>query len=331
MEQLIFQNATTYLPKCNVLCVFRNYKAISPRISMTSALFSTNSASALETKKSPHSKLLRVCSNRNVNLHFAAVEAEILQLNWDKAMKALVNDWVKGNKWSSFVELEENVRSYVNNNLPFLAPMWKTEKGGRVRINDGMQLADRVRMNYFPYEQIISAATKHAISGPIQIDTKHKLGKKVAEIKGRQIVLHHASKMLTSMMDFEMERQSNVTSDWTAHHESCSTCLRFIVSGSFLMWRRLQDVEQQLQMSEDGVLAEEEMHKYAMKWLSFCSNGQAVEDEDEVLQVGDGLIGGITQSDKSLLMGIAVGLSQSTNTDHKEKSTDLRKIVDEFF
>jgi hypothetical protein len=97
------------------------------------------------------------------------------------------------------------------------------------------------------------------------------------------------------------------------------------------MWRRLQDVEQQLQTSEDDVLAEEEMHKYAMKWLSFCSNGQIVEDEDEVLQVGDGLIGGITQSDKSLLMGIAVGLSQSTNTDHKEKSTDLRKIVDEFF
>ena len=56
-------------------------------VTTTQSFFSTTSAAAVEkknsqqqtkeknnNKKSPHSKLLRVCSDRNANSHFAAIE-----------------------------------------------------------------------------------------------------------------------------------------------------------------------------------------------------------------------------------------------------------------
>jgi hypothetical protein len=109
-----------------------------------SASFGTTSSTnekqpGFETKqKSPHSKLLRVCSAHNANSHFAAIEADLLRLNWKVAMENLVNDWSytsgigggdgdgrstggsgsgSSHRYGDFIELERNVTNYVMRNL----------------------------------------------------------------------------------------------------------------------------------------------------------------------------------------------------------------------
>jgi hypothetical protein len=301
-----------------------------------SPFFSTNDDNNnASTKKSPHSKLLRVCSNRNLNRHFAAVEADILQLNWDKSMKALVDDWiVKGNKWKEFTELEGNIRLYVDKNLPFLVLNWKKGQDGNNKIREinsiGMQLSDCIRMNHFPYEQVVLAAARHAISGQILLDHAKKSGKggkKLAEMEARRDILLEAGKMLKSMADFRMERGAVTVRRWTMHHESCSTCFKAIVSGWFLLWRRMRDVQ------HDGMdvssVETDTMYSSAMEWISFCTNGQIIVEGSEEVKVGKALMGGIGQSDKTLLLGVAKGLELSKDEIHRMKSIQLQGIVDE--
>ncbi|KAL7506177.1 hypothetical protein ACHAXN_003470 [Cyclotella atomus] len=308
-----------------------SHPALSPQTSAQhhiSLRYSTNKAiSTAGTKKSPHSKLLRVCSNRNLNRHFAAIEADILQLDWDKAIKALTDDWVKNNKWEGFTELESNIRSYVDKNLPFLVLNWKKRQEDTYQdVNEGMQLSDRIRMNHFPYEQVILAAAKHAISGQVVLDGKIRSeGRKVAEMEARRAILLEAGKMLKSMADFSMEREARHQDEWTLHHESCSACFKAIVSSWFLLWRRMRGVQQQ--DIDDSSPEIDQMYTSAMEWISFCTNGQIVERSDE-LQVGGALMGGITHSDKTLLLGVTKGLALSKDGMHQVKSTELQSIID---
>ena len=289
--------------------------------------FSAYTTHSIDAKKSPHSKLLRVCSNRNINLHFAAIEADILQLNWDKAMTALVHDWIKQNKWNQLMELESNVKLYVQNNLPFLVLSWKNEQKGFYDDNAGMQLSDRIRMSHFPYERVVLAIAKHAISGPVLYDTKSSLGRLTAEIEARKRVLRDACKMLSSMIDFRMDPQVH-HQRWTMHHESCSTCFRLIVSGWFLMSRRMRDTTP-LSFSGENPSVEEEMYNHAKKWLVFCTTGRVSGNQNEIPEVGEAFVGGITEADRALLLGIAKGLSLSKNTEQQSQASEMSKIIDE--
>lgn len=307
---------------------------LQPRVSTANlptkihvAPFSTDAAQSFDKKKSPHSKLLRVCSNRNINLHFAAIEADLLQLNWEKAMSALVDDWMKQNKWSQFSELESNVRSYVQNNLPFLVSSWKKEQKGFHDDNAGMQLQDRIRMCHFPYEQVVSAVTKHAISGPVSYGTNSKLGIQTSEIEARGSILLDACKMLSSMTDFKMDQQVH-TQYWTTHHESCSTCFRLIVSAWFLMSRRAKNTNLVSNIGDDSSI-EEEMYNQTKNWIAFCTTGKKLDNPNQMLEMGDTLVGGITQADKALLMGIAKALSHSNSTKQQLQASELSTIIGE--
>lgn len=317
----------------NITSIFRYELKLNSHFNTkvtTANRLSTNSQSPQEVqvKKSKHSKLLRVTSNRNLNKHFAMVEADMLHLNWDRAMKALVDDWTENNKWNSFVELENNVRAYVNNNLPFLILKWKKGEIELVGGNEGMQLSDRIRINHFPYEQVILSAAKHAISGSVLLESnKHLGGRKLAEIEARQAILRDVEKILSSMADFKFDQQFNSRLEWTAHHQPCSTCFRLVVSGSFLMWRRLCDAGDAEVHAINA--AEEEMCSRAKKWLSFCTNGQV--DEDGTIDISKNIIGGIDQTDKALLMGIVKGLSLSKNPVHQAESSELKSIISDLF
>eukprot|EP00956_Cyclotella_meneghiniana_P027720 scaffold62827_cov64-Cyclotella_meneghiniana.AAC.3 len=318
----------------NIASIFRCELKLNSHFNMSAKtqsnrLLSTNSQSPQEdpVKKSKHSKLLRVTSSRNLNRHFAMVEADMLHLHWDRAMKALVDDWTETNKWGSFVELEDNIRAYVDNNLPFLIMKWKKGEIELVGGNEGMQLSDRIRIHHFPYEQVILTAAKHAISGSVQFSNKHPGGGKVAEIEARQAILRDVEKILSSMTKFEFDQQFNSKIEWTAHHQPCSTCFRLVASGSFLMWRRLSDAQNaQVHAINE---AEEEMCSRAKKWLSFCTNGHV--DEDGKITIGENLIGGIDQSDKALLMGITKGLSLSKNPAHQAESSELNTTISDLF
>ena len=70
-----------------------------------------------KNKKSPHSKLVRVCSPQNANVHFAAIEADMLRLDWSTSMATLVEAWLSKYKFGNFIELEDNVRQYVIRNM----------------------------------------------------------------------------------------------------------------------------------------------------------------------------------------------------------------------
>mmetsp|Transcript_15668 Transcript_15668/g.25751 ORF Transcript_15668/g.25751 Transcript_15668/m.25751 type:complete len:295 (-) Transcript_15668:83-967(-) len=112
--------------------------------------FSTQPAAAQKKEsKSPHSKLLRICSSRNVNPHFAAIEGEMLRLNWDESMKNLVADWARNKRFDEFVELERNVKSYVEKNLPFIT---------LDRCN--YHTKNSILLEHYPYESIISSCAE---------------------------------------------------------------------------------------------------------------------------------------------------------------------------
>ena len=236
-------------------------------------------------------------------------------------MGALVDEWIKSNKWSAFVELEGNVRAYVNNNLPFLVVKWRKNE---FQVDDismkWIEYSDRIRINHFPYEQVITAAAKHAISGHVG-----KFDSKSSELDKRQDMLLNACKMLDSMGKFNMKHRSNNQYEWTAHHESCSNCFRLVVSGWFLMWRRMREMEQPM-LVEANVCAEEMMYNYAKKWIWFCTQEEAIDEESMASRQ---LIGGITQSDKPLLTGILTGLSLSKNSMQQEQSIELRNTIED--
>ncbi len=152
------------------------------------------------TKKSPHSKLLRVCSSKNVNAHFAAIEADLLRLNWIEAMNNLVNDWTStrstnnsnnhytgnNNRYGDFIELERNVQQYVSNNLKDCwhyhgddclafatsddddgASSSSSSSRGRGKSSSQLPLLPSqsalLRLYLFPYERVITSAVHKAI------------------------------------------------------------------------------------------------------------------------------------------------------------------------
>ena len=67
-------------------------------------------------------------------------------------MKKLVADWAKNKRFDEFVELERNVKSYVEKNLPFIT----LDRGNYHTKNS-------ILLEHYPYESIISSCVRFAI------------------------------------------------------------------------------------------------------------------------------------------------------------------------
>ncbi len=68
-------------------------------------------------------------------------------------MTNLVVDWTKNNRFEEFVELEKNVKSYVENNFPFIT-----------LERDNYHSNTSIVLEHYPYENIISSCVRFAIS-----------------------------------------------------------------------------------------------------------------------------------------------------------------------
>jgi len=305
----------------------------------TGLVFSPNKG-----KRSPHSKLLRVCSERNANSHFAAIEADLIRLDWKETMDTLVGDWTQNKRFDDIIELESNVRTYVNKNVIDLTLIekecvreWergKWEQGKEVKKN--VSLSDHIRFHYFPYEEIITGIVNDAIAGKgilSSYEMKKTGGNKnkvsMAEIHGRIRVLSQAGKLLEAMTS--LSPASDAThSGWTVHHTSCSKCYRSMLSGWFLLYRRLREANKKLLADADAadilqatarldIHPEQEAHVLAEKWIEFCTSGHGARKV---------VLGGILPSDKALLMGVVKILSMSENDKRQKQSVELdRQLV----
>jgi len=102
---------------------------------------------------------------------------------------------------------------------------------------------------------------------------------------------------------------------WTTHHESCSACHRTVLSGWFLLYRRLREANKRLLEASDTaadvlkmtkgleVHPEEEAYVWAKRWMDFCtatvSSGAAERSSGDVVRdvVGEDDAGNVVGDD----------------------------------
>ena len=233
-------------------------------------------------------------------------------------MEALVADWTQNDRWDDLIELESNVRMYVDKNLPFLTMNWKEDRNDRDsegEVSMAMQsimTSDRVRMELFPYETIISSAVRAAISGNKEVspeksnDTDNKnIENEMVELQERMKVLSKAGTLIDSMTMVKVEpiNATNEGSDhdvsidddgndgWNIYYSSRSNCYRRVVSGWFLLWRQMRETNRKRVAKSAAsdiikttakmeIHPDEETYLWAKKWINFCKHdhGNAVID-----------------------------------------------------
>ncbi|KAL3827177.1 hypothetical protein ACHAXA_006732 [Cyclostephanos tholiformis] len=265
--------------------------------------------------RSPHSKLLRVCSERNANPHFAAIEADMIRLNWHDAMDDLVEDWSGKGRFGDFIELESTVRRYVCNNMIDLAHYEREcsrewEDDGARLGRAGIALSDIIRHRLFPYERVVTASIRNAISAiaivsPHSSTSTHRGGEdaRVVATSVREGIarMSTSGRLLdamtafdgTIMMDDENDDDGIENGDdglidddngWTDQHEACSRCYRLIVSGWLLLHRRFGESNDVLMLGSSSLSAADiigstkksdvhpqvETRVWTEKWIDFC-------------------------------------------------------------
>ena len=253
----------------------------------------------------------------------------MLRLDWQKSMSDLVNDWT--DKKRSFVELERNVRSYVAKNLTDLTiinreRLEEWERDDQVRRAVGLE--DYIIIKHFPYEKVVTSAIQHAISGDVRRDDVSAAAargdgdggmSKEDELRRRMELLATSGGLLDSMIGLGSSHDSGGEGGddnaselgprrpkdvWSSHHESCSRCLRLMVSGWFLLCRRWQTatgetstrhgVARQVESkATSDETPEDEMLAWMERWVDYCTTEEC----------GD-ILGGITLDDRPLLMGV---------------------------
>lgn len=152
----------------------------------------------------------------------------VLRLDWNKAMIKLVADWANNKRFDEFVELEKNVKSYVDNNIPWL------------RLETVNHSNENILMQHFPYENIISRFVRYSISASSAEDNastdkidKQALKSAMGDIQKRMETLATAGKLLESLSTFETE---HTLSD--SYNKCCTNCFRMVVSGWFILFRQ---------------------------------------------------------------------------------------------
>ena len=259
----------------------------------------------------------------------------MLRLDWQKSMGDLVKDWTGKNR--SFVELERNVRSYVAKNLTDLRIInrERTEEWERDdRLRRALGLEDYLCIKHFPYEEVVTSAIQHAISGNVRPSNGSAAAAKddgdgdmstEDELRRRMKLLVTSGGLLDSMVSLGGSRDGEVGDDsassrlgsshpkdvWSSHHESCSRCLRLMVSGWFLICRRGQAAAEgatrdgvpgqaEPEATSDGtapVVPEDEMLAWTERWVDYCTAEARGGERTSIL-------GGITLDDRPLLMGV---------------------------
>ncbi|KAL9184842.1 hypothetical protein ACHAXT_002619 [Thalassiosira profunda] len=308
--------------------------------------------------KSPHSKLLRVCSGRNANPHFASIEAEMLRLNWTEAMHSLVEDWTRKHRWDDLLELERNVRRYVQNNLTDLIN-YHPEAAGEWKNSPELQsvsLGEHLfRSIHFPHEAIVARAAHHALAGEGLLSQRRaeELGDDAdklagAELSERTRVLAQAGRMLAAMARFDddddddgltssAEEGDSAGSGWTLHHTACSDSFKRVVAGWFLLHRRQRELTESIlarpaaadildSAAKFDAHPEHEAHAWTTRWIDFCTAPQKGDGGTSVA-----LRGGMTEADAPLLRGVARMLSLSENAKRRGRAMELERRVDGLF
>ena len=118
-------------------------------------------------------------------------------------MKKLVADWAKNKRFDEFVELERNVKSYVEKNLPFI-----------ILDRDNDHTKNSILLEHYPYETIISSCVRFAITAPERENadsTDKKFDKNEAKIaivdlQKRMEALLTAGKLLEAMSALETQQ-----------------------------------------------------------------------------------------------------------------------------
>ena len=268
-------------------------------------------------------------------------------------MSALVDDWSQKARFGDFLELERNVRSYAAKNMVDLNhyefERVKEWEGDEI-LQHSVTLEDHIRFHLFPYERIINGAVQHAISGRVVLSTiklkelggdKNKLA--MAELHERILMLSRAGKLLDAMTstnqtqkenkegEGEGETQSNNATGWTKHHTSCSNCHRSVISGWFILYRRLKEANRTMLLDRGASAAdvldattkldihpEVEVYDWTRKWTDFVGGNK-------------GRKLGVLDSDKPLLMGVVKVLSMSENSNSQEHSKELNGKIGHLF
>ena len=225
-------------------------------------------------------------------------------------MKKLVADWSKNRRFDEFVELERNVKSYVEKNLPFI-----------ILDRDNDHTKTSILLEHYPYESIISSCVRFAITAPERDNadsTDKKFDKNEAKIaivnlQKRMEALLTAGKLLEAMSALETQqtKEDEEAADMLhSYYKSCTNCYRLIVSGWFLLSRQKKGLHENIiaemnasdvlsATSELKILPDEEAINWANKWISFNAKSGK---------------GGILPSDKPIFLAIQKVLQPNDTT-----------------
>lgn len=215
-------------------------------------------------------------------------------------MKKLVADWAKNKRFDEFVELERNVKSYVEKNLPFI-----------ILDRDNDHTKNSILLEHYPYETIISSCVRFAITTPERdnADTPDKKFDKneakiaIVDLQKRMEALLSAGKLLEAMSALktqQTEEDEEATDMLHSYYKSCTNCYRLIVSGWFLLSRQKKILHEKIiaEMNASDILGatsnlkilpDEEAFAWANAWISFNTKS------------GNG---GIMPSDKPIFLAI---------------------------
>lgn len=305
-------------------------------------------------------------------------------------MDALLEDWTRRDRFDDVLELERNVRGYVDKNLIDLTHMetrsvreWEREvrttgAGWRGEASPPSgSLFDHLRFHHFPYERIVADTVNRAIGGEyafslhelktIGREGEHGHKRSLVELHGRISLLSKAGKLLDAMARFGANEAAAMTDDddhdgevtaerndnnhgWSNHHTSCSNCYRSVLSGWFLLFRRLRETNKRIlsdaradagdifkATAKPTTHPEFEALVWAEKWIDFCTakdnrKEEGVDGEECTERAGETLLlGGIVASDRPLLMGVVKILAMSDNGKHQAQSVELEKRLAELF
>lgn len=247
-------------------------------------------------------------------------------------MKNLVADWAKNNRFEEFVELERNVKSYVEKNFPFIT-----------LERDNYHSNTSILLEHYPYENIISSCVRFAISASDKVSTEKtdssgsKFDKNEAkfamiDLQKRMEALSTAGKLLEAMSALETQRTEDDNNSGKeaadmldSYNKSCTNCFRLVVSGWFLLFRQQKTLHDKIiaelnasdilsTTSKLKILPDGESYAWANAWISFNSRSGR---------------GGIQPSDKPIFLAIAKMLSEHRQDMASEFNDKLKQIFPE--
>jgi hypothetical protein len=240
-------------------------------------------------------------------------------------MNDLVEDWSNKGRFDDFVELEGTVRGYVSNNMTDLAHYesecsreWEDDGVDLARY--GIALSDLIRYRLFPYERVVTASVRHALSAvDVESQSRSIMDALVSEGITR---MSTSGKLLDAMTSFDgtmdVINHDDIDDGFgsTDQHAACSRCFRLVVSG----WSKLAVIGLGPTTKSD-VRPEVEASVWAERWIDFCDRRR--------LGRGASSRGLILPSDEPMLTGVARMISSYARPRewHRAKAAHLNDRI----